>query len=388
MIVAPGFIDPHTHAGDWLASADPQTRLIPAFLMQGVTTAFIGNDGGGAIDVAAVLASAEDQAGRDQLRDLCRLRHDPRGGDRRAPSATPTPAELDTEKALVARAMCQGAIGLLDRAVLRAAELFQDRRGGRAVGARRRKRGGYYDSHIRDEFELHRRPDRGDRRGDRDRPRDAAMPVHIAHIKALGVDVQGKAPAIIAQDRRGARARASNITASQYPWSAIGHEPGRHPDPALGAGRRDARRCSSGSTTQRSPPGCAPTSPRTCASAAGRDTLLITEGQYRGQDSQRRSPQAMGKDPIDPPRSPRSASAMPATCQFNMSEADIAAFMRQPWVMTDSDASRGHPRVWGTFARKYAKYVVADKVITLARVHRAQFGVTAEMVRADRARAS
>src|SRR3954447_22690063 len=37
MIVAPGFIDPHTHVGDQLASADASTRLIPAFLMQGVT---------------------------------------------------------------------------------------------------------------------------------------------------------------------------------------------------------------------------------------------------------------------------------------------------------------------------------------------------------------
>src|SRR6185503_18618328 len=47
MIVAPGFIDPHTHVGEQLAAADARTRLIPAFLMQGVTTAFIGSDGGG-----------------------------------------------------------------------------------------------------------------------------------------------------------------------------------------------------------------------------------------------------------------------------------------------------------------------------------------------------
>jgi N-acyl-D-amino-acid deacylase len=58
MIVAPGFIDPHTHMGGDLASDDPPKRLIPAFLMQGVTTAFIGNDGGGSPDVAKVLGSA------------------------------------------------------------------------------------------------------------------------------------------------------------------------------------------------------------------------------------------------------------------------------------------------------------------------------------------
>ena len=58
MIVAPGFIDAHTHVGGQLAAADAHTRLIPAFLMQGVTTAMIGNDGGGSPDVAGVLGSA------------------------------------------------------------------------------------------------------------------------------------------------------------------------------------------------------------------------------------------------------------------------------------------------------------------------------------------
>ena len=33
--------------------------------------------------------------------------------------------------------------------------------------------------------------------------------------------------------------------------------------------------------------------------------------------------------------------------------------------MTSSDASPGHPRVYGSFARKYAKYVVAERVISL-----------------------
>ncbi len=55
----------------------------------------------------------------------------------------------------------------------------------------------------------------------------------------------------------------------------------------------------------------------------------------------------------------------PGAVSFNQSEADIAAFMQQPWVMTGSDASGGHPRVYGGFARKYDKYVKADHVITL-----------------------
>jgi N-acyl-D-amino-acid deacylase len=39
--------------------------------------------------------------------------------------------------------------------------------------------------------------------------------------------------------------------------------------------------------------------------------------------------------------------------------------MRRPWVMTGSDASTGHPRAYGSFARKYDEYVVRRKVITL-----------------------
>src|SRR5688500_5459132 len=38
MIVAPGFIDPHAHLADQLASEHHPVRLIPQFLLQGVTT--------------------------------------------------------------------------------------------------------------------------------------------------------------------------------------------------------------------------------------------------------------------------------------------------------------------------------------------------------------
>ena len=50
---------------------------------------------------------------------------------------------------------------------------------------------------------------------------------------------------------------------------------------------------------------------------------------------------------------------------FNMTEDDIATFMRQPWVVTSSDASVGHPRYYASFARKYATYVKERKVIDL-----------------------
>ncbi len=111
LIVAPGFIDPHTHAGDDLASEDPRKRLIPAFLMQGVTTAFIGNDGGGDPDLARVLGSARARpVGINYAAyvGFGAVRQKVLGASNRPPGED----ELKRMRGLVAAAMCQGAMGL------------------------------------------------------------------------------------------------------------------------------------------------------------------------------------------------------------------------------------------------------------------------------------
>jgi len=371
MIVAPGFIDPHTHAGDWLASPNPQTRLIPAFLLQGVTTAFIGNDGGGSPNVAATLATPRTRPVGINFATYVgfgAIRGQVIGGAARAP----TPAELDKEKALVAKGMCEGAIGF-STGLFYAPQSFSKTDEVIALTAEAAKRGGYYDSHIRDESSytvgLLAAIDEAIAIG-----KATGIPIHISHIKALGVDVQGMAPQVIARIEA-ARAAGVNITASQYPWSASGtslvaslvplwaQDGGtkamiaRFDDPKL---QTKLRADMAEGMRKR----------------GGAATLLITEGPWRGKYLSQIAA-AMKTDPIS------AAIAVirvhdPATVSFNMSEADIAAFMKQPWVMTDSDASGGHPRVWGTFARKYAKYVVADKVITLREFIERSSSVTAK----------
>src|SRR5437868_3279642 len=49
LIVAPGFIDPHTHTLGDLTS--DQTKSNQAYLMQGVTTVITGNDGGSVLNI-------------------------------------------------------------------------------------------------------------------------------------------------------------------------------------------------------------------------------------------------------------------------------------------------------------------------------------------------
>ncbi|MEM8935876.1 MAG: amidohydrolase family protein, partial [Pseudomonadota bacterium] len=55
MIVAPGFIDPHTHTLNDLFNQ--HGKLNENYLTQGVTTVLTGNDGGGPIGIRSTLAA-------------------------------------------------------------------------------------------------------------------------------------------------------------------------------------------------------------------------------------------------------------------------------------------------------------------------------------------
>lgn len=358
MIVAPGFIDPHSHVGEDLASADARTRLIPAFLMQGVTTAFIGNDGGGDPDVGRTLGSADARpvginfatyVGFGAVRERVVGKAD----------RAPTPGELERMRGLVAAAMCKGALGL-SSGLFYAPQSFAKTGEVVALAREAGRRGGVYDSHIRDESSytigLAAAVDEAIAIG-----RDAGLPVNISHIKALGVDVHGQAPAIVAKVAAARRAGQA-VTADQYPWSASGTSLAAAlvPGWAQDGGRSKL-------LERFDDPGEAPRLRSDMAEnlrrRGGAAALLITQGAFKGRTladvARERGEEAVA-----------AAIAIiragdPAVASFNQSEPDIRNFMRQPWVMTGSDASAGHPRFYGSFARKYARYVVAERALTL-----------------------
>ncbi|MDQ3479649.1 MAG: amidohydrolase family protein [Pseudomonadota bacterium] len=358
MIVAPGFIDPHTHMASDLRSNDVGARLIPAFLLQGVTTAFIGNDGAGDPDIAAVLGSAATKpVGINYAAHagFGAIRKQVFGEANRAPTA----AEMARMRAMVARAMCEGAMGL-STGLFYAPESFAKTDEVIALAREAGARGGIYDTHIRDESSysigLAAAVDEALAIG-----REARLPVHISHIKALGVDVQGQAPLIIAKVEAARRA-GQRVTADQYPWSASGTKLAAALVPLWAQdGGRSAllERLDDPAMAERLRTGIA----ENLRKRGGAAALLITQGQFKGRTLAGVA-QSRGEDPV--------AAALtvirmqdPLVASFNQNEQDIAAFMRQPWVMTSSDASPGHPRVYGSFARKYAKYVVAERVLAL-----------------------
>src|SRR6185503_8570954 len=67
-----------------------------------------------------------------------------------------------------------------------------------------------------------------------------------------------------------------------------------------------------------------------------------------------------------------------SVASFNMKESDIEAFMKQPWVMTCSDGSEGHPRKYGTFPRKIHDYVYERHIIFLEAAVRSSTSLPAE----------
>lgn len=356
MIVAPGFIDPHAHLGDQLASDSARERLIPAFLMQGVTTALIGNDGGGDPDVAAVLDRA-----RTRPVGINYAAYVGFGPVRRAvigeADRAPTAEELTRMRAMVAGAMCQGALGL-STGLFYAPQSFSRTDEVVALAREAASRGGVYDSHLRDESSysigLAAAVDEAIQVG-----REAGLPVNISHIKALGVDVHGQAPTIIARIEAARRA-GQQVTADQYPWSASGTSlvASLVPRWAQDGGREALlRRFDDASLASRLRTEMADNLRR----RGGPASLLITAGANRGR---RLSEVAGSADPIETAIG-LIRQADSSVVSFNQTEADIEAFMRRSWVMSGSDASAGHPRAYGSFARLYSEYVRRRHTLTL-----------------------
>jgi N-acyl-D-aspartate/D-glutamate deacylase len=370
LIVAPGFIDPHTHAGSALSSENSVARLVLPFLTQGVTTAFIGVDGDGDPDIARALgiaARGQGQVGAEAPRGwginvagyvgFGAVRSAVIGPADRAP----TPAELERMKGLVAGAMCQGALGLstglfyAPQSFARQDEVMELARVASAAG-------GIYDSHLRDESSysigLLGAVDEAIAIG-----REAKIPVHIAHIKALGVDVQGMAPQVIARIEA-ARASGQVITADQYPWSASGTGLSAALIPRWAQDGGRAAMLGRFADAQLAPRLRAEIQENLRRRGGGQAVLITAGPDWAVGKTLAALALEKAIDPVSAAIELLKVSEI-SIASFNQSEADIAAFMKRDWVVTSSDASIGHPRYYASFSRKFATYVRERKVIDL-----------------------
>jgi N-acyl-D-amino-acid deacylase len=370
LIVTPGFIDPHTHTAADLT--DPKRAHNAPYLMQGVTTVATGNDGDSPEHIGATLTTWTQQGigtnavlfiGQGTVRREVLQMSD----------AAPTPAQLEQMKSLVDTAMNEGAIGL-STGLYYAPGSYATTEEVIALAKVASTHGGIYDTHMRDESTYN----IGLLNSVRETLRigkEANIPVMISHIKALGIDVWGQSTDVI-QLIDDARKQGINATASEYPYDASGtsvtasliprwaEADGKLlqniDDPAL-----HDRLVKEMTENLRRRGG-----PASLLMTSAKDKSIV--GKNLAQIAQERN-----VSPIDAALQIIRAGGSDVA-SFNMKESDIEAFMRQPWVMTCSDGSTGHPRKYGTFPRKIHDYVFDKHVITLEDAVRSSTSLTAE----------
>ncbi|MGE0581292.1 MAG: amidohydrolase family protein [Steroidobacteraceae bacterium] len=394
LIVTPGLIDAHGHPDTYIRSNDSRQRLNAPWLTQGVSSIVIGVDGFGTPevrhDIEALVAS---RIGTNVIPfvGFGAVRSRVIGNASRAP----TEVELNRMKTLVFNGMCEGATGLstglfyAPQSFARADEVI-------ALAKEVARLGGLYDTHQRDESNY----TIGVLDSVREAlqiGREAGLPVHFAHLKALGVDVHGQAPAIIALIDE-ARTTGMEVTADQYPWLASGTslEAALIPRWAFDGGREALLvRLDTPALLQR----IRSEMRENLRRRGGAGSLLLTgNGRSWSGRTLEDVAQKWKLAPIDAAIrivrddglrtdatvEPQVRENGSRVASFNMIEADVEAIMRQPWVITGSDGSDGHPRQYATFPEKYAVYVRQRRVIDLVGFVRRSSGLAADIYKLDR----
>lgn len=367
-ILAPGFIDVHTHVED-LA----EVPLAENFIRMGVTTLVTGNCGGSALDVAGFFKELE--AARPSLNLATLIGHNTvraqvMGGSFARP---PTAVELDQMRTLVAAGMRDGAVGLstgliyLPGTFARTDEIVALARVAAASG-------GLYASHMRYEnARILEAIEEALTIG-----RTAGMPVQISHLKLSSPAAWGLAQPVI---ERLARARADGIHVAhdQYLYTASSTSLGTTiPDSAREGGRdrlrerlddpagRERIRAEMKATLRRGQrTDFAYAVIANCAADPSLNGLSVPEAARRLSGSDTLEAQL---DAILQIELRGGASAV----FHGMSEPNLREFLALPLTMIASDAGARrfgegvpHPRGYGNNVRFLAHYVRDERLMSV-----------------------
>ena len=373
-VIAPGFIDIHTHARADLVS--PDKALMANYLTQGVSTVIIGNDGDGATRIQKRFDTIfAHGAGTNvaQLVGHASLR-------RRVMDDTgrpATPSEIDEMKSILAGALNEGAMGLstglfyADGTYATTEEVIELAKVAAAAGA-------IYESHIRAESSrgvgVHKAVDEVI-----EIARAAEIAAHIAHIKVLGKGVWGESGSIV-EKIAAARSEGLVITADQYPWVASSTQLKSavvSKEYQLGGIEALRVRLSDGDKRRTLLEDIAVNIDR----RGGPNSLLLVETEDPQWSGLRLDAIAAALK-VEPAEAAARliTEGQARVVSFNMTEGDIKTFMREPWVATSSDGTDGHPRKFGSFPRKYSAYVRDGDTLSLAHFVRASSGLPADIL--------
>lgn len=369
LLVAPGFVDVHTHAENIL-----EHPLAENFARMGVTSLVIGNCGGSAQDIGTFFREMEQKGVALNVASLIghnTVRTEAMGGsfDR-----APTPAEQAKMETLVEKAMKDGAVGL-STGLIYLPGTFSKTEEIVALAKVSSRYGGIYTSHMRSEsnkitdaleevFRI---------------AREADIRAEVSHIKLGGKNNWGRAEAILALLEK-ARAEGLDITQDQYVYTASSTTIGANLVPSWareGGGARFRERLAD------------PVQKAKMVTEMKEGLLhgSRTDYSYAVIASCRKYPELNGKNIVEATRLKRNADTLDDQVELildieknggangvfhGISEEDLQHFLAHPNTMFASDSSvrpfqEGvpHPRGYGNNARVLAHYVRELKQIRL-----------------------
>jgi N-acyl-D-amino-acid deacylase len=368
MIVAPGFIDVHTHVEGNLADNPTADN----FIYMGVTSIVTGNCGGSSIQVGDFLSGLEAKGISINLATLVghnSVRREVMKDEAREPSAD----ELQRMREIVDRAMREGAVGFstgleyVPGTYAKTDEIVE-------LAKAAARYGGLYSTHMREEGNsvtdsIKESLTIGER---------ANLPVDISHFKVSSKKRWG-ASRITCQMIEDARARGQQVTVDQYLYTAASTSLSiLIPSWALEGGRDKVKgRLEAPETRARvkremldniRKMGFKDFSYAVVAS-------YRTDPSYEGKSISEITKLARGK--TTPEEQAEQILTMYTTgsagmVYHKMSELDVEHIIAQPFTMVASDSGvqqmgRGapHPRGYGNNARVLARYVREKKVVGL-----------------------
>lgn len=369
LVVAPGFIDVHTHSDDLVEKLPTSDH----FLKMGVTSIVVGNCGGSNLDVGAFFRDVEARGVSPNVATLIghnTVREKAMGGlfDR-----VPTEAELAEMKRLVNQAMRDGAAGLstgliyLPGTYAKTEELVEL---AKVVTPYR----GIYASHMRSESgrildainELLRIA------------REANIPAEVSHIKLSGENAWGRTKEVLALLDQ-ARAEGVRVTQDQYAYTASSTRLRQLiPDEAFDGGMDTFR------AMMADPARKAAIVAKMKKNILGRgrlDYAYAVVASFRGDVT------LNGLNIVEAARKLRGSDSLDDQIEIileiesrggaqgvfhGINEDDLQTFMRHPLTMIASDSGERifgrdvpHPRGYGNNARVLGRYVRELKVLTL-----------------------
>ena len=212
LIVAPGFIDVHTHIERNLPEGSRPFRA-PNFIYQGVTTIVTGNCGTSVFSMKDMFKRLRKNGSQVNVASF--IGHNTiRRKVMKTENREPTSQELEKMRNLVSEAMRQGALGLstglsyVPGAYAKKEELI-------ALARVVARSNGLYVSHIRDEgLQGEKAIGEACEIG-----MEAGIPVHISHFKAAGRSQWGTAELRLDLIEQALR-NGIRVTIDQYPYAA------------------------------------------------------------------------------------------------------------------------------------------------------------------------